>query len=260
MKALTIKQCVSELPRARNLVTCLRAASSDKSDVKYVEIGTAFKEDEGLSTYVAARFLKENNLSGNVYSHDMIPEHIEASQKIVKKYDSSLMKRIEWVKGNSNFTVPHTLEKLSSVDAAFIDGSGHPLFNLFELDCIWRKLSSTGVILVDDCNPLAPSPAYAGRRDFGKAQLILPFLMLMEYLNFQSTAMGEKIGEPYDSAKTRAATMEIPTMTEFLQALLASKQVMTDSERYRDADFEILPSNQIIVARRETMQRVRELL
>jgi predicted O-methyltransferase YrrM len=255
---LSIKECAEKLHRAQNIISCLQAVdTTDIQDFVYLEIGTCFKEDEGLSTYVAARFLEENGLSGKVFSHEMIPEHVEESRKIVRKYDQELLKRIEWVIGNSAHTVPETLKNVDTVDVAFIDGGGHPLFSLFEFEALWEKLSLGGLILVDDCNYLPPSPAYEGRRDYGKAQLIMPFLMLIEYINFQPGVIAKKIGKLPDSATVIEETLAITTMTPFMKELFGNDRIRNIASQFQDMDFAFLGGNQLVIGRKKAITRLR---
>lgn len=178
---LSIDDCRNRLSRARNLIGCLETVKDSGTDhCNYLEIGCCFKEDEGLSTYVAAKFIAERFSDGGVLSLELDPDHIRASKEIVRKYDPTLLQRIEWIAGNSIQTLPRLLAKTERIDFAFIDGGAGPSANLFELLHIWDKLSENGIALIDDCAYLHPTPAYSGRRDFGKAQLILPFLLIVE--------------------------------------------------------------------------------
>lgn len=257
--ARSVSDCVDKLSRARNIAACLNAtAQQDDTEFTYLEIGTCFKEDEGMSTYVAAQFLEEQNLPGHVYSLELDPDHIASAKQIVEKYNNSLLNKITWVQGNSAQTIPATLAKMSTVDLAFVDGGGHPLFNLFEFQLLWDKLSENGLILIDDCNYLPPSPAYEGRRDYGKAQLILPFLMLMEYINFQPAAIGKDIGKPADAPETLDRLLAAAPMTDFSKVIFAHTEFREIAAAFQDMDFSFLTGNQLAVGRSEAMRRLRQ--
>ncbi|MEO1659101.1 MAG: class I SAM-dependent methyltransferase [Pseudomonadota bacterium] len=257
--ALSVNDCAKQLPRARNIAACLKAVGTEKTtDFTYLEIGTCFKEDEGMSTYVAAQFLAEQDLSGHVYSLELDLEHISASREIVRRHNEHLMDRVTWVQGNSAQTVPETLSQIESVDVAFVDGGGHPLFNLFEFQLLWDKLSPDGLILIDDCVYLPPSPGYMGRRDYGKAQLILPFLMLAEYINFQPAAIGADIGQPANSPETLERVLAAAPMTEFTRGLFAHAEFRDIAATFEDMDFSFLAGNQLVVGKQEPMRQLRD--
>jgi len=258
--SLSVQDCVEKLKRARTIVACLGAIDlSDVHDFVYLEIGTCFKEDEGLSTYVAARFLAEAGQAGRVFSHEMKPEHIAASKEIVRRYDSTLLDRITWVEGNSAFTVPQTLAQLDEVNLAFIDGGGHPLYNLFEFQVLWEKLSPGGLILVDDCNYLPPSPAYQGRRDYGKAQLILPFLMLQEYLGFQTGVAAGQLNAAPDDQRVIDSLAGLPVMTPFMRQVFQETTFQDIASDFQDMDFAfVADGTQLVVGRKAAMARLRD--
>jgi hypothetical protein len=78
--------------------------------------------------------------------------------------------------------LPEALESLHTVDLAFLDGGAHPEVCLQEFELVLSKLSPCGLIVVDDAQNLPPSELYPLPRPFGKGTLILPFLVISEYV------------------------------------------------------------------------------
>ncbi|WOO43008.1 class I SAM-dependent methyltransferase [Rubellicoccus peritrichatus] len=247
---ITTKDIAGKLMRARTLLHCLNGVhAGGLNRLNYIEIGTAFKEDEGLSTLLAAKFIEENDLDGKVISMELFPEHIEQSREIVKKYAPDVLPMIEWHEGYSYLKMSPILESTGEIHLAFIDGGGSPVENLWEFDAILKYLSPTGVIVVDDCVHLKSTDAYPARRDFGKAQLILPLLHLADTVNFV-----------IDSRRKDAMTVEdgiasiLPhkAMSPFLKGLMESEICIEMFQRVKEFAFSQVGS-QLVIARKNVM-------
>lgn len=256
--ALTLDDCKTKLPRAHNLIGCFEfLAASGIETCTYLEIGCCFKEDEGLSTFVAAKFIADQFADGRVISLEMDPGHIESSKAIVMKYEPALMDRIAWTAGASLASLPRVLQSAPQIDFAFVDGGAGPSTNLAELLLIWDRLSVGGIILIDDCTYLHPTEAYEGRRDFGKAQLILPFLLLVEHINYSRRAAAKKFGKlPSDPAVSKhMATHQ--SATAFTTALYESPSMLEVCRQYEDMDFLFCGPRQLIVAHHAVIEKLR---
>jgi predicted O-methyltransferase YrrM len=198
----------SQLTRAKVLLAALTACSAGKtSALNYLEIGTAFSEKEGLSTLLAVQFLHENTLSGKVVSIDNNANHILMCRDIIFKHNPSLLERVDFLEGDSLNKLPNALRALQTVEVAFIDGGGDPLVNLCEFFMIFSHLSQNGIIVIDDVSFLAPTVYYHGRRDFGKAQLIYPLLLLVETLNYRLTTIERQTKRPRNQAAEQLSLM-----------------------------------------------------
>ena len=60
-----------------------------------MEIGCIFKEDEGLSTYHIARFLKDLKDGTEFVSIELDPDHVETAKKLLKKMDQNLLPHVQ---------------------------------------------------------------------------------------------------------------------------------------------------------------------
>lgn len=254
---LTLKAIGEKLTRARSLIRCMEeAAKSAQDNFNYLEIGCCFQEVEGMSTFVAAKFIAERYKgNGHVFSLDIDPQHIADSAKIVERYEPSLLSLIKWIEGSSLGTLPRALEAVDQLHFAFVDGGAGPAENLFEFLAIWAKLADGGVIVVDDCTFLKPSAGYAGRRDFGKAQMILPFLMTIEHLNFVKGVIQDRTGK--DDAEAQIESMlQIPSLSSFTEGLYTSRKFHAIADEFKDMDF-VFSGSQLIVGNVKTISAIR---
>lgn len=211
------------LTRATILHAAFRAhRKMNPASFNYLEIGTAFSANEGLSTLLAAVFLKECGAPGKVMSIDIDESHVKASHDILCAESPDLAQHVAYFLGNSFEKLPPALGELNGVDIAFIDGGGDALVNLYEFDLILGNLNSNGIIVVDDCHYL-PKTTYRARRDFGKAQLIYPLLLLSDTLNYQVDKWTAKSG----SRELAIDAMKDATgFRPFLSPLLGSESFM----------------------------------
>jgi hypothetical protein len=162
-----------------------------------IEIGCMFKEDEGLSTYNIARLISRTKENTRFVSIDYDSAHIDSARLLLKKYDGSLIEKIEFKNGDSLKVLPQLLEEMNKVHFAFIDGGGHPEVCLKEFELIIKHLSSNGVCLVDDLQELKPTNNYGALRPFGKGTLIYPFLVISDYLKYRQ--VNKPAGQQYES-------------------------------------------------------------
>lgn len=255
---MSLDECRTNLSRAPALLSCLEAVAQDyQNDFTYLEIGCCFKEDEALSTYISAKFISEKlNKNGRVISFEMNPEHIEQSKEIVGRFDSELLPIVEWVEGSSLITIPRALSEIDRINFAFIDGGGSPAVNLFEFVTIWSKLADGGIVVIDDCSYLKPNSSYPGRRDFGKAQLILPFLLMVENINFTRSAHQARSGQP-DLTNDELIQLMIdhPSGTPFMQELYQNPALHEISQNFADMEF-FFSANQLIVGHSKVISRL----
>ncbi len=185
MNYSSILEMADSKVRAKVLLHCMKALRKETGRLNYLEIGTAFSTNEGLSTLlVGASIVETFNGNGEVVSIDIDAENIEKSRAIVAEMFPQALPNISWVEGNG-------VDVLSSVmgndgktmDLVFVDGSGDAVLNLLEFTFMLEHISHNGIIVIDDVEFMAETK-YLARRDFGKAQLILPFLLIAETFSY----------------------------------------------------------------------------
>lgn len=144
-----------------------------------LEIGCMYTTKEGMSTFRIANFLRSHTKTWGFISIEYDPEHIAAAKEILTRRDASLLDIVEFVCGNSVVMLPEALEKVKPIDFALLDGGAHPEICLQEFELVTQNLSENGLIVVDDLQ-FIPSKEFNLR--FGKGTLILPFLIINQYL------------------------------------------------------------------------------
>jgi hypothetical protein len=147
-----------------------------------VEVGCMYRKNEGLSTYQIAKHMKKKNLQARFVSIDYESQHIDAAHNLLREYDESLLKSVEFLNGHSLELLPSVLEEMGEIHFAFLDGGAHPEICLKEFELIIRALSRDCACLVDDIQRIAPTVNYPGARPFGKGTLIYPLLIVADYL------------------------------------------------------------------------------
>ncbi len=146
-----------------------------------IEVGCMFNENEGLSTLKIAHASAQCRKPSRFVSIEYDASHIRAAQSIIARKSPSLIEQVEFCEGHSLKILPGILEDMEKVHFAFLDGGAHPEVCLCEFELTLSRLAAGGVIVIDDLQPMKPSKAYSGRREFGKGSLILPFLTIAEY-------------------------------------------------------------------------------
>lgn len=164
----------------QTLERVIRAARPEK--LHLIEIGCMFKEDEGLSTYTLARFLRDKGLRARFVSIDYDPGHIDAARELLKKRGDGLADRVEFLRGHTMRVLPSLLEELGEVHFALLDGGAHPEICLREFELTAQALAKEGACLVDDHVELKPTVHYPHARPFGKTTLIYPSLIFSDYM------------------------------------------------------------------------------
>jgi len=147
-----------------------------------LEVGCMFKEDEGLSTLVLAQSIRMHPKGGRLISIEYDQTHVHAARRILARQNPDVQHIVEFRVGHSLAHLPSAIQELGAIDFASLDGGAHPEVCLHEFELVSQHLSPDGVILVDDLQELAPSDAYSLPRPFGKGTLILPMLLIQQYL------------------------------------------------------------------------------
>jgi hypothetical protein len=170
--------------RSQILLSCLEHVSAAYPDepLNVIEVSCMFRETEGLSTYLIADLLAQRPGGGRFVSIEYDGSHIEASREIVNRHNASLSEQIEYRHGHSLCILPEALAECHPVHLVYLDGGAHPEVCLVEFELAAKKLAPEGVILVDDAHRLAPNDIYQLPRPVAKATLILPMLILANYL------------------------------------------------------------------------------
>lgn len=145
--------------------------------------------------------------------------------------------------------MPPLLDDIEQIDIAFIDGGGDARLNLFELELLLPKMSPNGVIVIDDVVWLERT-GYRARRDFGKAQLILPLLCIADTANFIIDLMTER--NDGDAYKALAAMPDMAGTGPVFDALVQNDALRGFWRSLAGFDFAKVGS-QIFLARKEMM-------
>lgn len=147
-----------------------------------IEIGCMFKEDEGLSTSIIAELISSRDCGGKLVSIDYDKDHIESCKKIIRSFNPTLLENIEFFHGNTLDILPNLFKGKEEFHFFLIDGGAQPETCLFEFENAMNNLANNGLILIDDSWELPPSKLYWLPRPFGKATLILPMLIINNYM------------------------------------------------------------------------------
>ena len=163
---------------------CLNTISKIYSHIplNVVEIGCMFKEDEGLSTQIIAECLSSREFGGQLISIDYNKEHIVSCKKILENRNPTLLENIDFFQGNTLDILPNLFKGKEEFHFFLIDGGAQPETCLVEFECAMDNLADDGLILIDDSRELPPSKLYWLPRPFGKATLILPMLIINNYM------------------------------------------------------------------------------
>jgi hypothetical protein len=160
----------------------ISAIAPDKP-INAIEVGCMFKEDEGLSTLAIAEIISRHPAKGRFISIEYDATHVDAARAILARYPAEFARTVEFRCGHSLALLPPALAELGGLDFASLDGGAHPEVCLQEFELACANLNANGLLLVDDLQELPPSQAYSLPRLFGKGTLILPMLILRNYLS-----------------------------------------------------------------------------
>jgi hypothetical protein len=174
------------------IISALESLSSEVGAGGFyaLEIGCMFGDEQGLSTFHIARFIK--NIPGEkaFFSIECNKKNIFAAGEWMDAREPGLSGEISFVEGWSLDVLPELLEKIPHIDFAFLDGGGHPEICLREFEMIVSKLSPGGVIVMDDFHEFDPNHRYPFKRPFGKGTLIYPLLVMADYLKVRDQHEG----------------------------------------------------------------------
>ena len=174
----------NEKIRAKILHHFIKKIKKNHNIFNYLEIGTAFSLDEGMSTLLAAWSIDQYFNSGNVTSVDISEINIKKSKEIIQKYSPDSIKYIQYHLGTfKDFYFSNKMVNEQKLNLTFIDGSGDAMINLIEFDTLLNYMHDSGIIIVDDVRFMKKT-SYRARRDFGKASLIYPLLLISENLEY----------------------------------------------------------------------------
>lgn len=197
---MNLRTIFRENLRSRAIRLSLERVSDSYRDepLRLVEVGSMYNEEQGLSTYVIADFLANRPKGGKFVSVDLDQDHIKASSAIIQRHNPALMRWVEYRHGHSLRVLPKLLAEFGTVHVALLDGSEHPEVCLVEFEETLKHLASDGVILVDDAQPIPVSQEYPLPRPLGKLTLILPMLIVGNYLRNRGTvrASASDVGDP----------------------------------------------------------------
>lgn len=217
--------------RSQAIVWALDHISSSHrgQPLNIIEVGCMFKEDEGLSTYLVADFLAKRPGGGRFVSIDYDLSHIDASRVLIQKWNPSISGFIEYRQGHSLSVLPEVLADLHQVHFFYLDGGAHPEVCLAEFEQAMMHLAPEGVILVDDAQELPPSANYGLPRPLGKATLILPMLIVANYLRNRekvraaNASPGDQRSIPQSHFVGQLENVDVPTVNAWSFEVIGSR-------------------------------------
>jgi predicted O-methyltransferase YrrM len=198
-------------------------ATSGSARFHALEVGCMFKQDEGRSTQRIAAFLDSHRVASRFVSIDADPAHIKSARALLAGHAPATREPPDFVLGRSLECLPAVLGELRPLHFALLDGGAHPEVCLQELELALAALADGGLVLVDDLQELAPTAAYGPPRPFGKGTLILPFLVIAEYLRQRPRYLDANLGcAPASSLVTRCiGTSLVEPLAAWEYALIA---------------------------------------
>ena len=115
-----------------------------------VEIGTIKTKwmnlKYGYATFFIASYLKEIQ-RGVLVSVDISPRCINVARSVLEADD--LMDGVTLVQGTGEDIIPAL--DVETIDLLYLDGSNHPISTLNQLKVAMPKLSSSSIVVIDDC-------------------------------------------------------------------------------------------------------------
>lgn len=160
-----------------------KLASEGRDDLVCAEVGTAFGEEQGSSTLRLAMAVRQAGPAARLWSIDNDQSHIDQACAILERKGIGEDERIIFHKDIGRNGLRQAVTATSHFDFVYLDGGANPEHNLDEFLVAHAHLREGGVILIDDAHSMAQTPAYPLPRPFGKATLILPYLIIGEYIN-----------------------------------------------------------------------------
>ncbi len=175
--------------RRENVIDRVLAHVADKlaargwRDLICAEVGTAFGEEQGSSTLRLVKAVQTAGPAARLWSIDNDQNHIDQARAILERKGIQEDERIIFHKDIGRNGLRQAVAATPHFDFVYLDGGANPEHNLDEFLVAHAHLREGGVILIDDAHSMAQTPAYALPRPFGKATLILPYLIIGEYIN-----------------------------------------------------------------------------
>lgn len=158
-------------------------AKKGMQDLVCAEVGTAFGEDQGSSTLRLVKAVQAVGQAARLWSIDNDQSHIDQARAILERKGIEDDERIIFHKDIGRNGLRQAVAATPHFDFVYLDGGANPEHNLDEFLIAHAHLREGGVILIDDAHSMAQTPAYPLPRPFGKATLVLPYLIIGEYIN-----------------------------------------------------------------------------
>jgi len=187
-----------------------------------LEVGCMFKTNEGLSTYRIAHFIQQLRGQRRFISIDSDSEHIDACKQMLCDFAPALLSEVKFLCGNSLEMLPKALNEMQSVDFALLDGGAGPECCLREFELVAQSLSENGLVIIDDLQDMEPTEAYPFPRLFGKGTLILPYMVIAEYMKVRDISRSKKGNFSADPTKASSSYLIAQTPSSELLKLLGN--------------------------------------
>lgn len=213
-----------------------------------LEIGCMFKSNEGFSTFRISHFMNKINVPKRFISIECESEHIDSCKKMLFDLNPDLLHEVQFLCGRSLDMLPNAIHQMGSVDLILLDGGGSPECCLRELEMVIPHLSENGMVIIDDLHDMAPTEAYPYPRLFGKGTLILPYMIIAEYLKVRNISHPQKNGIPAIPTKTLNTTPIAQTSPDELLELLGDFGYLVISKDYH---------KMLLIGKRRILERFR---
>jgi glycosyltransferase involved in cell wall biosynthesis len=187
-----------------------------------VEVGSMFRANEGLSTYLIAHFIQQCRGQKRFISIDCDSEHIDACKQMLEDSDPTLLSEIKFLYGDSLEMLPVAFNEMQSVDLVLLDGGAGPECCLREFELAIQSLSENGLVVIDDLQDMAPTEAYPFPRLFGKGTLILPYMVIAEYMKVRDISCSKKDNITTDPKNASKSGLIAQTPSSELMRLLGN--------------------------------------
>jgi len=227
-----------------------------------LEIGCMYQKIEGFSTLKIVQFLSAHCKEFKFISVEYNQAHIQLAKSIISDIDEKFIESIDFRCGASFEILQDNkiINKNTPLDFVFLDGGAHPEICLKEFEIVIGNLSKNGLVIMDDLQQISPVEAYNAMRYFGKGTLVLPLLVINEYLQHR-----DKFLYTYGSNILEQQAKTIPNSnglreTDFIEKCISSE--LTDAIS-ADCGFTIVnegPHEMLVYGKREVLNTFLSIL
>lgn len=107
-----------------------------------IELGTSF----GISTL----YQKMGTPNSNFYTFEGCPNTLTIAKNNISNFDITLKESIQFIEGNFDITLPEIIEKVDTIDWAYIDGNHSFIPTISYFNQIISKTNNNSILIFDD--------------------------------------------------------------------------------------------------------------